>query len=213
MAPPKSPPTTRRVAKTCASTSCAHPSPTTGWRSSTTEPCGWSSSSPDPTTTGAAKPRGAGVGRVGPGPEGTHRRSTLHHRPSSHDLRPSFQWIGKRSALFAFTKKCLITERRRLHANTPIPGIVDHQHARLAPTWGRGGGLGARIGHVGQRTQIEDELGLARARGGDAGIERDKSNQRTWWPDQDGLPTCAPELWPARPPPSESGGEGRDWLN
>jgi hypothetical protein len=28
-----------------------------------------------------------------------------------------------------------------------------------------------------------------------------------------GLPTCAPKLWPARPPPSQSGGEGGDWLN
>jgi hypothetical protein len=28
-----------------------------------------------------------------------------------------------------------------------------------------------------------------------------------------GLPTCAPKLWPARPPPSKSGGECRDWLN
>jgi hypothetical protein len=28
-----------------------------------------------------------------------------------------------------------------------------------------------------------------------------------------GLPTCAPKLWPARPPPSESGGEGGGWLN
>ena len=28
-----------------------------------------------------------------------------------------------------------------------------------------------------------------------------------------GLPTCAPEPWPARPPPAESGGEGGDWLN
>jgi hypothetical protein len=28
-----------------------------------------------------------------------------------------------------------------------------------------------------------------------------------------GLPTEAPKLWPARPPPSESGGEGGDWLN
>jgi hypothetical protein len=24
---------------------------------------------------------------------------------------------------------------------------------------------------------------------------------------------CAPEPWPARPPPAESGGEGGDWLN
>jgi hypothetical protein len=28
-----------------------------------------------------------------------------------------------------------------------------------------------------------------------------------------GLPTEAPKLWPARPPPSQSGGEGADWLN
>jgi hypothetical protein len=28
-----------------------------------------------------------------------------------------------------------------------------------------------------------------------------------------GLPTEAPKLWPARPPPSQSGGEGGDWLN
>jgi Putative transposase len=28
-----------------------------------------------------------------------------------------------------------------------------------------------------------------------------------------GLPTCAPKLWPARPPPSQSGGEGGGWLN
>ena len=28
-----------------------------------------------------------------------------------------------------------------------------------------------------------------------------------------GLPTCAPKLSPARPPPSQSGAEGRDWLN
>jgi hypothetical protein len=28
-----------------------------------------------------------------------------------------------------------------------------------------------------------------------------------------GLPTDAPKLFPARPPPSESGGEGGDWLN
>jgi hypothetical protein len=28
-----------------------------------------------------------------------------------------------------------------------------------------------------------------------------------------GLPTEAPKLCPARPPPSESGGEGGDWLN
>jgi hypothetical protein len=28
-----------------------------------------------------------------------------------------------------------------------------------------------------------------------------------------GLPTCAPKLWPARPPPSQSAGEGGDWLN
>jgi hypothetical protein len=28
-----------------------------------------------------------------------------------------------------------------------------------------------------------------------------------------GLPTCAPKLWPARPPPSQPGGEGGDWLN
>jgi hypothetical protein len=28
-----------------------------------------------------------------------------------------------------------------------------------------------------------------------------------------GLPTCAPKLWPARPPPSQSGGGGGDWLN
>jgi hypothetical protein len=27
------------------------------------------------------------------------------------------------------------------------------------------------------------------------------------------LPPQAPKLWPARPPPSESGGEGGDWLN
>jgi len=27
------------------------------------------------------------------------------------------------------------------------------------------------------------------------------------------LPTEAPKLWPARPPPSQSGGEGGDWLN
>ena len=27
------------------------------------------------------------------------------------------------------------------------------------------------------------------------------------------LPTCAPKLWPAPPPPSQSGGEGGDWLN
>jgi hypothetical protein len=28
-----------------------------------------------------------------------------------------------------------------------------------------------------------------------------------------GLPTEAPKLSPARSPPSESGGEGGDWLN
>ena len=28
-----------------------------------------------------------------------------------------------------------------------------------------------------------------------------------------GLPTEAPKLYPARPPPAESGGEGGDWLN
>ncbi len=28
-----------------------------------------------------------------------------------------------------------------------------------------------------------------------------------------GLPTEPPKLWPARPPPSRSGGEGGDWLN
>jgi hypothetical protein len=28
-----------------------------------------------------------------------------------------------------------------------------------------------------------------------------------------GLPTCAPKLWPARPPPSQSGGGDGDWLN
>jgi hypothetical protein len=28
-----------------------------------------------------------------------------------------------------------------------------------------------------------------------------------------GLPTESPKLWPARPPPSQSGGEGGDWLN
>ena len=28
-----------------------------------------------------------------------------------------------------------------------------------------------------------------------------------------GLPSCAPKLWPARPPPSQSGGEAGDWLN
>jgi hypothetical protein len=28
-----------------------------------------------------------------------------------------------------------------------------------------------------------------------------------------GLPTEAPKLFPARPPPSQSGGEGGDWLN
>jgi len=28
-----------------------------------------------------------------------------------------------------------------------------------------------------------------------------------------GLPPQAPKLWPARPPPSESGGEGGGWLN
>jgi hypothetical protein len=28
-----------------------------------------------------------------------------------------------------------------------------------------------------------------------------------------GLPTCAPKLCPARPPPSESGGEGGNWRN
>jgi hypothetical protein len=28
-----------------------------------------------------------------------------------------------------------------------------------------------------------------------------------------GLPTEAPKLWPARPPPCQSGGEGGDWLN
>jgi len=28
-----------------------------------------------------------------------------------------------------------------------------------------------------------------------------------------GLPTEAPKLWPARPPPSQSAGEGGDWLN
>jgi len=28
-----------------------------------------------------------------------------------------------------------------------------------------------------------------------------------------GLPTCAPKLWPARPPLSQSGGEGGDWPN
>ena len=28
-----------------------------------------------------------------------------------------------------------------------------------------------------------------------------------------GLPTEMPKLWPARPPPSQSGGEGGDWLN
>jgi hypothetical protein len=28
-----------------------------------------------------------------------------------------------------------------------------------------------------------------------------------------GLPTCAPKLWPARPPPPESGDEGGGWLN
>ena len=28
-----------------------------------------------------------------------------------------------------------------------------------------------------------------------------------------GLPTEAPKPYPARPPPSESGGEGKDWLN
>ncbi len=28
-----------------------------------------------------------------------------------------------------------------------------------------------------------------------------------------GLPTEPPNLWLARPPPSQSGGEGRDWLN
>jgi hypothetical protein len=27
------------------------------------------------------------------------------------------------------------------------------------------------------------------------------------------LPTEAPKLWPARPPPAESGGDGGDWLN
>ena len=27
------------------------------------------------------------------------------------------------------------------------------------------------------------------------------------------LPTCAPKLWPARPPPSQSAGERGDWLN
>jgi hypothetical protein len=27
------------------------------------------------------------------------------------------------------------------------------------------------------------------------------------------LPTEAPKLWPARPPPSQSGGEGEAWLN
>jgi hypothetical protein len=28
-----------------------------------------------------------------------------------------------------------------------------------------------------------------------------------------GLPTEAPKPWPARPPPSESGGKGGGWLN
>jgi hypothetical protein len=28
-----------------------------------------------------------------------------------------------------------------------------------------------------------------------------------------GLPTEAPKLWPARPPPSDSGAEGGGWLN
>jgi hypothetical protein len=28
-----------------------------------------------------------------------------------------------------------------------------------------------------------------------------------------GLPTSPPKLYPARPPPSASGGEGGDWLN
>jgi hypothetical protein len=28
-----------------------------------------------------------------------------------------------------------------------------------------------------------------------------------------GLPTEVPKLWPARPPPWQSGGEGGDWLN
>jgi hypothetical protein len=28
-----------------------------------------------------------------------------------------------------------------------------------------------------------------------------------------GLPTEAPQPFPARPPPSQSGGEGGDWLN
>jgi hypothetical protein len=28
-----------------------------------------------------------------------------------------------------------------------------------------------------------------------------------------GLPTEAPKLLPSRPPPSQSGGEGGDWLN
>jgi hypothetical protein len=28
-----------------------------------------------------------------------------------------------------------------------------------------------------------------------------------------GLPTEAPKLFPARPPASESAGDGRDWLN
>ena len=28
-----------------------------------------------------------------------------------------------------------------------------------------------------------------------------------------GLPIEAPKLWPARPPPSQSGGEGGDCLN
>jgi hypothetical protein len=28
-----------------------------------------------------------------------------------------------------------------------------------------------------------------------------------------GLPICAPKLWPPRPPPSQSAGEGGDWLN
>jgi hypothetical protein len=28
-----------------------------------------------------------------------------------------------------------------------------------------------------------------------------------------GLPCEAPKLWPARPPPSQAGGDGGDWLN
>jgi hypothetical protein len=42
--PQESPPTTRRVARPCAGTSCVRPWPTTGSTSCPTETCGWSSS-------------------------------------------------------------------------------------------------------------------------------------------------------------------------